>query len=176
MPIGESGDLLIKGDSICGCYWNKHEETKDTIQGQWIRTGDKYTRDEDGYFWYQGRSDDMLKVGGAWVSPVEVESALIQHPAVLEHPAAGCELPKDVRVPYAGEGDCKRRQGEHYDSGQRPDPGRTAALLARGLRRRLARTVWGSCGHGKNLCQTPTGGKAGSSQAAIALAGRLRCG
>jgi benzoate-CoA ligase len=89
LPAGEVGDLLIKGDSICACYWNKHEATKNTIQGHWIRTGDKYMRDEDGYFWYQGRSDDMLKVGGIWVSPVEVESALIQHPAVLESAVVG---------------------------------------------------------------------------------------
>jgi benzoate-CoA ligase len=84
VPDGEVGDLLIKGDSTCASYWNKHEQTKDTICGHWIRTGDKYVRDADGYFWYQGRSDDMLKVGGIWVSPAEVESALIGHPAVLE--------------------------------------------------------------------------------------------
>ncbi len=89
VPTGEVGDLLIKGDSICAFYWNKHEETKNTIEGHWIRTGDKYSRDEDGYFWYQGRSDDMLKVGGIWVSPVEVENALIRHPAVLETAVVG---------------------------------------------------------------------------------------
>ena len=84
VPRGEVGDLLIKGDSICAYYWNKHEQTKATFQGHWIRTGDKYLQDEDGYFWYQGRTDDMLKVGGAWVSPIEIENALIEHPAVLE--------------------------------------------------------------------------------------------
>jgi len=89
VAAGEVGDLLIKGDSICVCYWNKHEATKDTMQGHWIRTGDKYRRDEDGYFWYQGRGDDMLKVGGIWVSPVEVESVLIRHPAVLESAVVG---------------------------------------------------------------------------------------
>ncbi len=85
----ETGDLLIKGDSICACYWNKHEQTKSTLHGHWIRTGDKYARDEDGYYWYQGRSDDMLKVGGIWVSPVEVENTLIRHPAVLECAVVG---------------------------------------------------------------------------------------
>ena len=65
-------------------YWNKHEKTKDTIEGHWIRTGDKYVQDEDGYFWYAGRSDDMLKVGGIWVSPIEVENALVEHPGVME--------------------------------------------------------------------------------------------
>ncbi len=89
VAVGEVGDLLIKGDSTCSCYWNKHEDTKSTIEGHWIRTGDKYMRDEDGYFWYQGRSDDMLKVGGMWVSPVEVENALIQHEAVLESAVVG---------------------------------------------------------------------------------------
>jgi benzoate-CoA ligase len=91
VATGEIGDLLISGDSICAYYWNKHEQTKDTIEGHWIRTGDKYSRDEEGYFWYQGRSDDMLKVGGIWVSPVEVEHALIQHPAVLECAVVGVE-------------------------------------------------------------------------------------
>lgn len=89
LPCGQVGDLLIKGDSICAYYWNKHEKTKETIQGEWIRTGDKYSRDEDGYFWYQGRSDDMLKAGGMWVSPVEVEHALVEHPAVLESAVVG---------------------------------------------------------------------------------------
>jgi benzoate-CoA ligase family protein len=84
VPQGEIGNLLIKGDSICSCYWNEHDKTSDAIEGHWIRTGDKYSQDGDGFFWYAGRSDDMLKVGGVWVSPVEVESALIEHPAVRE--------------------------------------------------------------------------------------------
>jgi benzoate-CoA ligase family protein len=81
---GEIGNLWINGDSVCAGYWNQHEKTKSTIEGRWIRTGDKYTQDADGYFWYAGRSDDMMKVGGLWVSPVEVENALVAHPAVLE--------------------------------------------------------------------------------------------
>jgi acyl-coenzyme A synthetase/AMP-(fatty) acid ligase len=84
VPDGEIGNLLISGDSTCACYWNKHEKTLATIEGQWIRTGDKYSRDADGYYWYAGRSDDMMKVGGIWVSPVEVENALIEHASVLE--------------------------------------------------------------------------------------------
>src|SRR5262245_14376228 len=84
VPAGEIGNLWIQGDSVCAGYWNQHEKTKSTIEGHWIRTGDKYTQDADGYFWYAGRSDDMLKVGGQWVSPVEVECALIAHAAVLE--------------------------------------------------------------------------------------------
>lgn len=86
---GTVGNLLIKGDSTCAYYWNKHERTKDTIQGQWIRTGDKFSRDTDGYYWYAGRTDDMLKVGGIWVSPVEIENTLIEHPAVQEAGVVG---------------------------------------------------------------------------------------
>jgi len=89
VPVGEIGNLLVKGDSIAAYYWNNHEKTKQTILGEWIRTGDKYYRDEEGYYWYCGRSDDMLKVGGIWVSPVEVENTLIEHPAVLESAVVG---------------------------------------------------------------------------------------
>ncbi len=81
---GEVGHLYIKGDSICACYWNQHEKTKATINGEWIRTGDTYSQDQDGYFWHGGRSDDMLKVGGLWVSPTEVEHVLIEHASVQE--------------------------------------------------------------------------------------------
>ena len=92
----------IKGDSTCACYWNQHEKTKRDDEGHWMRTGDKYTQDADGYFWYAGRSDDMLKVGGIWVSPVEVENALIEHAAVLECGVVGREdrdgLTKPLRV------------------------------------------------------------------------------
>ena len=80
----EIGDLLIKGDSTCSGYWNKHEKTKETFVGDWFRTGDKYFQDEEGYFWYAGRSNDVFKVHGLWLSPAEVESALITHPSVCE--------------------------------------------------------------------------------------------
>ena len=86
---GEIGNLLIRGDSIAAYYWNKHEKTKDVFNGHWIHTGDKYYQDEEGFYWYCGRSDDMLKVSGQWVSPVEVEGALIAHPAVLECAVVG---------------------------------------------------------------------------------------
>ena len=91
LPVeqGDIGNLLIRGDSITAYYWNKHEKTKDTISGHWIHTGDKYYQDSDGFYWYCGRSDDMLKVGGQWVSPVEVENALIAHAAVLETAVVG---------------------------------------------------------------------------------------
>ena len=88
---GEIGNLWIRGDSVCAAYWNQHEKTKDAIEGHWIRTGDKYTQDVDGFYWYAGRIDDMLKVGGLWVSPVEVESAMIAHESVLECGVVGRE-------------------------------------------------------------------------------------
>ncbi len=91
VPAGEIGNLFISGDSICALYWNRHQKTKDTIEGHWIRTGDKYSQDADGYFWYAGRSDDMLKVGGQWVSPTEVEHALSAHDAVQECAVAARE-------------------------------------------------------------------------------------
>jgi benzoate-CoA ligase len=83
VPRGETGSLMIKGDSTCAFYWNRHELTKATIEGHWIRTGDHYYQDDDGYYWFAGRSDDMLKVGGMWVSPAELEHTLLEHPAVL---------------------------------------------------------------------------------------------
>ncbi len=101
VPTGEVGDLLVKGESACSCYWNKQEQTRRTIVGEWVRTGDKYVRDEDGYFWYQGRSDDMLKCGGYWVSPTEVESAIVTHPAVLECAVVGCEDEERLVKPLA---------------------------------------------------------------------------
>jgi benzoate-CoA ligase len=84
LPPGEVGSLLVKGDSICSMYWNQHERTKRTIRGEWIDTGDQYLRDAGGYLQYQGRSDDMMKVSGIWVSPTEVESVINGHDAVLE--------------------------------------------------------------------------------------------
>jgi benzoate-CoA ligase len=84
VPLREIGDLLIKGDSTCAGYWNKHEKSKEVFAGEWFRTGDKYYQDEEGYFWYAGRANDLFKVNGLWLSPAEVESALISHSAVRE--------------------------------------------------------------------------------------------
>jgi benzoate-CoA ligase family protein len=91
VPQGETGDLWISGDSVCAAYWNQHEKTKATIHGEWIRTGDRYYQDAAGFYWHAGRSDDMLKVGGQWVSPIEVESALLAHDAVHECAVVGRE-------------------------------------------------------------------------------------
>ncbi len=86
---GEIGELQISGPSAALMYWNNRSKTKATFCGEWTRSGDKYTRDADGYYTYGGRSDDMLKVGGIYVSPFEVEAALMTHPAVLEAAVIG---------------------------------------------------------------------------------------
>jgi len=91
VAAGEIGNLFIQSDATCIEYWNQPEKTRATIREGWIRTGDKYRVDADGYYWYAGRSDDMLKVSGMWVSPVEIEAALIEHPAVLEAAVVGRE-------------------------------------------------------------------------------------
>jgi len=101
VPGGEIGNLRVKGDSIMASYWNKHEKTKSTLHGHWIETGDKYYQDQDGYFWYCGRGDDMLKVGGIWVSPVEVENTLVGHAAVLEAAVVGHEDEERLVKPKA---------------------------------------------------------------------------
>ena len=88
-PTGESGALMIKGDSVAGRYWNNPEKTAATMIGDWIHTGDTYYQDEDGYFIYCGRNDDMMKVGGIWCSPFEIEAKLVEHPAVLEAAIVG---------------------------------------------------------------------------------------
>ncbi len=86
---GDSGRLWMKGDSAAAYYWNKPEKTAQTMVDGWLDTGDTYRQDADGYFIYEGRSDDMLKVGGIWCSPVEIEGCLIGHPAVLESAVVG---------------------------------------------------------------------------------------
>lgn len=83
-PVNEVGTLQIRGDSTAAYYWNKHEKTKESFKGDWFNTGDQYYQDEEGYFWYVGRGDDMIKAGGIWVSPLEVENSLLEHPSVLE--------------------------------------------------------------------------------------------
>jgi benzoate-CoA ligase family protein len=101
VPTGEIGNLLVKGDSTCAMYWNKHAQTARTILGEWIKTGDKYYQDEDGYYWYAGRSDDMLKVSGIWVSPIEIENTLMDHPAVLEAGVVARQDADELVKPHA---------------------------------------------------------------------------
>lgn len=101
VPRGEIGTLLVKGDSICAYYWNKHEKSKQSILGPWINTGDKFLIDEEGFFWYVGRADDMIKPGGIWVSPVEVENTIMDHPAVLECAVIGVQGSDQLEKPKA---------------------------------------------------------------------------
>jgi len=89
---GEAGDLYVKGDSALALYWAQHEKTKRSLLGEWFFTGDRYRVDEDGFYWYEGRSDDMIKVSGLWVSPIEIESALMEHAAVAESAVVGIEV------------------------------------------------------------------------------------
>ncbi|MDP2066937.1 MAG: benzoate-CoA ligase family protein [Burkholderiaceae bacterium] len=89
VPDGEPGDLYIHGPSSAMMYWGNRQKTRDTFQGGWTKSGDKYIRNADGSYTYGGRSDDMLKVSGIYVSPFEVEATLVQHPAVLEAAVIG---------------------------------------------------------------------------------------
>jgi len=89
VPDGETGELVVRGPSAGDGYWNQRAKSRLTFRGEWTHTGDTYTRDADGYYRYCGRQDDMLKVGGIWVSPFEVEEALIAHPSVLEAAVVG---------------------------------------------------------------------------------------
>ena len=91
VPPGEIGELSVRGETAAVAYWNQREKSLRAFHGPWTRTGDKYRRDEDGYYVCAGRTDDMLKVGGIWVSPFEVEGALIEHDDVLEAAVVGCE-------------------------------------------------------------------------------------
>ena len=98
---GEMGTLKIKGDSAALCYWNAHEKSKETFAGDWCTTGDQFHVDSDGYYWYHGRTDDMLKVGGIFVAPSEIENCLLQHEAVLECAVIGDESSEGLVKPKA---------------------------------------------------------------------------
>ena len=98
---GEVGRLLVKGESAARCYWNNPAKTAATMRGEWVNTGDTYLQDDEGYYVYCGRSDDMLKVGGIWCSPVEIESRLVEHPKVLEAAVVGRADDDDLIKPEA---------------------------------------------------------------------------
>ena len=101
VPPGAIGDLLVAGASTAQCYWNRHDLTRDRMRGRWFFTGDKYTVDDDGYYWYAGRSDDLFRVSGQWVSPIEVEGTLIEHPCVLEAAVIAYEEQTGLHTPIA---------------------------------------------------------------------------
>jgi len=101
VKAGEVGDLYIAGPTSAAYYWNQREKSRATFQGEWTKSGDKYVFDDAGYYTYAGRSDDMLKVSGIYVSPVEVEAALISHEAVLEAAVVGAEDENRLTKPKA---------------------------------------------------------------------------
>ena len=98
---GELGELEVCGETAAAYYWNNREKSRRTFAGEWTRTGDKYRQDDEGYYVYCGRVDDMLKVGGIWVSPSEVESALVAHEDVLEAAVIGVADEQDLVKPKA---------------------------------------------------------------------------
>jgi benzoate-CoA ligase family protein len=101
VPDGVVGHLLVKGETTSPGYWNRLEKTRATMRGEWLWTGDMFARDAEGWFTFAGRSDDMLKVAGRWVSPAEVEGHLAAHPAVLEAGVVGCADAQGLIRPHA---------------------------------------------------------------------------
>ena len=101
LPAGEMGTLKIKGDSAALCYWNAHEKSKKTFAGGWCITGDQFQVDASGYYWYHGRTDEMLKVGGVFAAPAEIENCLLQHDAVLECAVVGHDAGDGLIKPKA---------------------------------------------------------------------------
>ena len=101
VAIDEMGTLKIKGDSAALCYWNAHEKSKETFAGDWCTSGDQFHVDADGYYWYHGRTDDMLKVGGVFVAPAEIENCLLQHEAVAECAVIGHDAGDGLVKPKA---------------------------------------------------------------------------
>ncbi len=101
LPPGEMGTLRVKGDSAALCYWQAHEKSKATFAGDWCTTGDQFHVDEAGYYWYHGRTDDMLKVSGVFVAPVEIEHCLLEHEAVLECAVIGHDAGDGLVKPKA---------------------------------------------------------------------------
>ena len=98
---GEAGTLWIKGESAAILYWQAHEKSKEVLRGDWVVTGDHLRRDADGRYWYEGRTDDMLKVGGIFVSPFEVENCLLEHPLVAECAVIGYKDDEGLIKPKA---------------------------------------------------------------------------
>ena len=100
LPIteGNAGILQVSGQSSSLGYWRQRVKTQQVMLGEWISTGDRYHLDEDGFYWYKGRADDMVKIGGEWVSPIEIENVLLEHPAVLEVAITGCRVDDLTRI------------------------------------------------------------------------------
>jgi len=101
VPTGEMGTLKVGGDSAALCYWQAHEKSKQTFAGDWCTTGDQFHVDSDGYYWYHGRTDDMLKVSGIYVAPAEIENCLLRHEAVAEAAVVGFDEGSGLVKPKA---------------------------------------------------------------------------
>jgi benzoate-CoA ligase len=95
---GEAGDLLVRGDSCAAYYWHQRDKTRHCMRGEWFYTGDRYLQTAEGHFVYQGRADDMIKVGGLWVSPADVEACLIRHSAISEAAVIGVSIDDVSRI------------------------------------------------------------------------------
>ncbi|MBV9681901.1 MAG: benzoate-CoA ligase family protein [Solirubrobacterales bacterium] len=98
VAAGEAGDLMVRGESCAAYYWHQRAKTRFSMRGDWFHTGDRYLVDAEGHYVYQGRSDDMIKVGGLWVSPADVESCLVRHPVVSEAAVIGMRIEEVSRI------------------------------------------------------------------------------
>ncbi|MDA2934442.1 benzoate-CoA ligase family protein [Acidobacteria bacterium AH-259-D05] len=101
LPSGQAGTLWVKNDGIAAFYWHKHQQTKEVFRGDWFNTGDQFYKDEEGYYWYLGRRDDMFKASGMWVAPTEVEGVLLDHPSVSEAAVIGVPDDSGLEKPMA---------------------------------------------------------------------------
>jgi benzoate-CoA ligase len=98
LGTGGVGELFVKGESALAGYWHHRDKTRRTLRGEWFATGDRYRLDDEGFYWYEGRADDMIKVSGLWVSPIEIENTLMEHPAVSEAAVVGVEVDGFTRI------------------------------------------------------------------------------
>jgi len=96
--VGEPGEMWVRGPSALTAYWHQDQRSRDKIRGEWFLTGDRYRQDDDGYFWYEGRVDDMMKIGGLWVSPIEIENRLMEHPSVREAAVVAVDIDHMSRI------------------------------------------------------------------------------
>ncbi|MBV9414603.1 MAG: AMP-binding protein, partial [Solirubrobacterales bacterium] len=95
---GHPGDLMVRGESCAAYYWHQRAKTRFSMRGEWFHTGDRYVTDGEGRYVYQGRSDDMIKVGGLWVSPADIEACLVRHEAVSEAAVIGVRIEDVSRI------------------------------------------------------------------------------
>jgi benzoate-CoA ligase len=97
-PTGEAGEMFVRGPSALTEYWQQPERNQDKLRDDWFLSGDRYRQDEDGFYWYEGRVDDMMKVGGLWVSPIEIENRLMEHASVREAAVVAVDVEHMSRI------------------------------------------------------------------------------